>query len=163
MGSYLRIGHTYDALSEYKISNEYYNKVLRLDSYNAESYIKLGRNNFRLGNLKAAELYLKKSLQVSLNNKRSLHFLAMVLADQNQISKAVRMFEISLAVDPNYKYAHLNFAIFLSRLKLFRKAIYHFKEASRLGVDKEKIKELAQKFGLKLTINPKFKPIYLKS
>jgi tetratricopeptide (TPR) repeat protein len=149
-GSYLRMAHAYDAQSDYKTANRYYKKVLELNPYNAEPFIKLGRNNFRLGHLKEAEFYLKKSIQLSPNNKTSLHYLGILFVEKNLTPEAIKMFELSLAVDPNYKSAHLNFAILLGMLKQYQKATVHFKEATRLGADKIKIKALSENFGLRL-------------
>jgi Tfp pilus assembly protein PilF len=149
-GSYLRMAYVYDSQSDYKMANKNYKKVLKLNPYNAESYIRLGRNSFRLGRLKEAEFYLKKSIQVSPNNKRSLHYLGMLFAEKKLMPEAIKMFELSLAVDPNYKLAHLNFAVLLGMLKQYQKAAFHFEEALRLGAEKNKIKILVQKFGLRL-------------
>lgn len=148
-GSYLRMAYAYDAQSDYLSANKYYETVLKLNPYNAESHIKLGRNNFRLGHLKEAEFYLKKSIKVSPNNKRSFHYLGMLFAEKKMMQEAIKMFELSLTVDPNYKSAHLNYAVLLGMLKQPQKAIFHFEEAIRLGADKNKIKTLVQNFGLR--------------
>jgi tetratricopeptide (TPR) repeat protein len=149
-GSYLRIAYLYDTQSDYKTANKYYKKVLKLNPYNVESHIKLGRNNFLLGRLEEAEFYLKKSIQVSPNNKRSFHNLGMLYAEKKLMPEAIKMFELSLTIDPNYKSAHLNFAVLLGTLKQYKKSAFHFGEAFRLGVEKNKIKTLAQKSGLRL-------------
>jgi tetratricopeptide (TPR) repeat protein len=148
-GSYFKIGSIYSGLLDYKTANIYYKKVLELNPYQADSYRNLGRNNFRLGHYEEAELFLKKSIQLDPRNKESFYYLAMVLfADQKRIPETIKMFETSLTLDPNYKIAHLNFAIILGLLKQTEKSILHFKEASRLGVKKEKIQEMTSQLGL---------------
>ncbi len=148
-GSYFKIGSVYNTQLSYETANNYYQKVLELNPYHAETYRNIGRNHFHLGQFKEAEFFLKKSIELDPFNEKSFHFLALVLlADQNRIVETLKMFEYSLALNPNYKNAHLNFAVFLGLLKQTQKAILHFKEASRLGVKMEKIRKLTNQLGL---------------
>ncbi len=149
-GSYLRMGFAYSAQSDYKTANNYYKKVLSLNPYHIESYGKLGENKFRLGQFDEAEFYLKKSIELNPKDKKSFHYLAMIFAEQKRTQDAKKMFETSLAIDPNYKNARLNFAIFLSLLEQKQEAVLHLKEAARLGVKEDRIQKLAQQFQLNL-------------
>ena len=156
MGSYLRIGHTYDAFGEFSKANFHYKKAFELNPYNAHSIRSLGINSFLLGNFKKSEYYLKISIQPNiqfdLKKTISYHYLAILFSNQKRINEAIKMFEISLALNPNYKEAHLNFAVLLGLLNQSDKAILHFKEALRLGVKKEIIQDLLSQLQISLNI-----------
>ncbi len=153
-GAYLRMGFAYDALLDFPNANNYYKKVIELNPYSTDSYRNLGINNYRLGRFEEAELYLKKSiqqaLQFDLNKKLSFYYLALLFAERERTSEAIKMFEATLALDPNYKNAHLNYAILLALSNQTQKAVLHFKEASRLGVTNNQIKKLTEQFGISL-------------
>ena len=84
------------------------------------------------------------SLRRYPSNKDVYNSLGQVYILENKMEAAKEMFKIAIALEPKFGIAHFNLALLSSKLNNSKEAIYHLKEAIKLGTRSPMVSKLAK-------------------
>jgi choline-sulfatase len=125
-------------------------------------------------NTEAARTILQKALQANPSNFRAWYELAWIESNANPAA-AVTAFEKTIAIQPNFAFAHRDLGMLQFKQKNYEEAAKRLREAARLGVsDPElwnflgiaysrmnQLKEAIQSYRRALELNPKLAEAHL--
>lgn len=97
-GLYLKAAQLSNQLKEWKTAEKYASRGLKYaidDTIKLHFFLQLGKSEFKLNNLSKSYEYLDNAMKISSNNIHVLECLGDVLANMNEIDKAIGFWEKS--------------------------------------------------------------------
>jgi len=118
--------------SNFKVAENLYKKILKLNSNHFESIFYLGVLLIETNNLSRAKHFFQKAIQIQPNYAPAHNNLGIIFDTLKEARKAIDTYQKAIEIQPNYATAHNNLGMVFQRLGEFEKAISAYQMAIKV-------------------------------
>jgi len=127
-----RVGENEAAAGKFEAAIPYYQRALRLDPSNTDTYVSLGVALQHLGRMEEAAQQYTEALRLKPGLPQARNDLGVVLAQQGRLEAAIEQFTLTVRIRPEYAEAHYNMAMTLMQEGRTNEAVPHLEAAIRI-------------------------------
>jgi len=118
--------------NNFKIAQNLYQDILKINPYHAEAHYNLGLVFQRFREFNKAKDYYKKAIQIRPNYVDAHNNLGLMFKELNDLINAKRCYEKAIQIDSNYVSAIFNLGILFRELGKFKKAVNCYEKVIKI-------------------------------